>query len=201
MRIIAKGLTWARLVAAGLLLGVSDSGAAKEPSAKRLVLNKVDGLSNGKIAYIVDTTTRDGQYLYTSNIFVTQPVLVTLKADNPADDIRLIVTKTSWSKPERTVSTGANGRVQVAFRTQGEFGLAVSSADAGRPYRMTVWVGDEVKRPMTPVVVPRSKWQSGAASHGTILGGIGSLAVWLGVGLLALIAGLLFVLVRKKRES
>lgn len=95
---------------------------------------------------------------------MTQPVIVTLKADNPKDKIRLIVTKTQWSKVEHEVSTGADGRAQLSFRTQGEFGLAVSGASVGKPCRMTVWSATKVKRPLPPVVVPRSNWQSGAAA-------------------------------------
>jgi len=223
----ATGRTCAMLVAAGLAFGAVAFGAAKEPPAKPLALKKVAGLTNGRIAYIVGTTARDAQRFYASNLLVTQPVLVTLKADNPEDDIKLNVTKTQWSKAEREVSTGANGRVQVAFRTQGEFGLAVSGADAGKPYRMVVWIGDEVKRSMPAVVVAKSKWKPGAtaatatataptegalerrATPATQPGatdnapggsGGGSLAIWAIAGLLAVIAGLLFALLRKKRE-
>jgi len=221
----ATGLTCATLVVVGLAFGAVAFGAAKEPPAKPLALKKVAGLANGKIAYVVGKTARDGQRFYASNLLVTQPVLVTLKADNPEDDIRLNVTKAQWSKAEREVSTGAQGRVQVAFRTQGEFGLAVSGADVGKPYRMAVWIGDEVKRPMPAVVVAKSKWKPGAAAApvtGPAEGaperratpathpgtadsapggsGGGSLAIWAIVGLLAVIAGLLFALLRKKRE-
>lgn len=193
-------------------------GAAKEPTAKPLALKKVEGLTNGRLAYVVGKTTRDGQRFYASNLLVTQPVIVTLKSDDPANDIRLEVTKTQWSKAEREVSTGAKGRVQLKFRTQGEFGLAVSGSDAGKPYRMTVWIGDEVKRPMASVVVPKSKWKGTAAMPAEPpaasaapavatsappadkpLGG-GSLVVWLIAGLLVVIAALLFALLRKKRE-
>ena len=192
-------------------------GAAKEPTAKPLALKKVDGLTNGRLAYVVSKTARDGQRFYASNLLVTQPVIITLKSDDPANDIQLKVTKTQWSKAEREVSTGARGRVQVKFRTQGEFGLAVSGADAGKPYRMTVWIGDEVKRPMASVVVPKSKWkgtaampaESPAASAAPAIAesaqpakpaGGGSWAMWLIAATLVVIAGLLFALLRKKRE-
>ncbi len=189
---------------------------SKAPPARALALKKLDGLTNGKLAYVVTRTGRDEQRYYTSNLLVTQPVIVTLKADDPADDIRLRVTKTQWSKAEREVSTGTAGRVQVKFRTQGEFGLAVAADDAGKPYRMTVWVGDEVKRPMSAVVVPRSAMKSGMtsrtasapASQNTAVREAaaakdtgGSMVIWLVAGLLVVIAGLLFALLRKKRES
>jgi len=216
MQTRTKNRAGAVLVAVGLACGVAAFGAPKEPPAKLLALKKVDGLTNGRLAYVVGTTAPDGGRYYASNLLVTQPVLVTLKADNPKDEIRLRVTKTQWSKAEREVSTGAAGRVQVAFRTQGEFGVAVSGADAGKPYRMTVWIGDEVKRPMPPVVVPKSKWKPGAtaaavpesgraaATPGATAGapGVaslgGSLAIWLIAGVLVVIAGLLFALLRKK---
>ncbi len=211
----------------GLLLAMHGAPAAgqatpatsKSPPARALALKKLDGLTNGKLAYVVTRTTRDEQRFYSSNLLVTQPVIVTLKADDPADDIRLRVTKTQWSKAERAVSTGSAGRVQVKFRTQGEFGLAVSGDGAGKPYRMTVWVGDEVKRPLSAVVVPRSTWKSGAtsgatsgpasapASQGTDQPTLaattntgGSLVIWLVAGLLVVIVGLLVALLRQKRE-
>ena len=192
-------------------------GAAKEPTAKPLALKKVDGLTNGRHAYVDSKTARDWQRFYASNLLVTQPVIITLKSDDPANDIQLKVTKTQWSKAEREVSTGTKGRVQVRFRTQGEFGLAVSGADAGKPYRMTVWIGDEVKRPMASVVVPKSRWKGTAAipaepprantapavaesAKAEKISGGGSWGIWLVAGLLAVIAGLLFALLRKKRE-
>jgi hypothetical protein len=157
----------ARLVALSAALGLglvapAALGAGKPPpppKAKKLELKKVKGLTNGQLAYLKGRTAKEPSRYFASGVLVTQPVLVTLKADRPGDDVRLAVTKTQWSKAEREVSTGASGRVQVAFRTQGEFGLAVSGADAGKPYRMTVWIGDEVRRPMAPVVVPRSKFK------------------------------------------
>lgn len=189
---------------------------SKSPPARALALKKLDGLTNGRLAYIVTKTGRDEQRYYASNLLVTQPVIVTLKADNPTDDIRLRVTKTQWSKAEREVSTGTAGRVQVKFRTQGEFGLAVAADGAGKPYRMTVWVGDEVKRPMSAVVVPRSAKKSGATSSAASAPASKSTAapdaaatkntgdspvIWLVASLLVVIAGLLFALLRKKRES
>lgn len=217
MQTTTRNRTGAMLVAIGLACGVTAFGAPKEPPAKPLALKKVAGLTNGRLAYVVGTTAPDGSRYYASNLLVTQPVLVTVKADDPKDEIQLRVTKTQWSKTEREVSTGAAGRVQVAFRTQGEFGLAVSGAGAGKPYRMTVWIGDEVKRPMPLVVVPKSKWKPGpaaaavadsgrtAAQPGATAGAPGdstssggSLAIWLIAGMLVVIAGLLFALLRKK---
>jgi hypothetical protein len=222
-----KSCARALVFAVGLAFNVGAFGAAKEPPARPLALKKVDGLTNGRIAYVVGKTTRDGSRYYASNLVVTQPVLVTLKADDPGDEIRLQVTKTQWSKAEREASTGATGRVQVAFRTQGEFGLAVYGADVGKPYRMTVWIGDEVRRPMPQVIVPKSKWKPGAAASEAAGGAASpgsedrataaaqrsavdstpsgsssrSLVIWLIAGLLVVIAGLLFALLRKKRGA
>lgn len=211
-----------RAIAMAMLLScgtwsVTAQAADKEPTAKPLPLKKVDGLTNGRLAYIVSKTAANGQRFYASNLLVTQPVIVTLKSDDPGNDIQLKVTKTQWSKAEREVSTGSTGRVQLKFRTQGEFGLAVSGADAGKPYRMTVWIGDEVKRPMANVVVPKSQWKPvGAAAAAPPAAsatadvresaeadkpGSGlSWGIWLVAGLLAVIAALLFALLRKKRE-
>jgi hypothetical protein len=131
--------------------------AAKEPQATPLEFKKIERVKNGKFAYVTGTSVADGTRFVASNLLVTQPVTVTLKADNPKDKIRLLVTKSAWNKADREASTGADGRVQVKFRTQGDFGLVVSGA--GKPYRMAVWVGDEVKRPMPPAIVPKATWK------------------------------------------
>lgn len=179
--------------------------AEKAPPVKKLALKKEDGVDNGRIAFVeARTGPQERRYLVT-NVLVTQPVRVTLDAVEPGDDLQLRVSKSKWSEPVHELSTGGAGRAQVTFRTQGEFGVAVSGADAGKPYRLAVWVGDEVRRPMRSVVVPKSQWNEGdtlggkaapAASEGL------GWAVWLGLGLLAIIAALLAVIVlRKKGEE
>ncbi len=144
--------------------GAATAGkGVKEPPAKPLEFEKIERVKNGKFAYVVGSTKADAVRYVASNLIVTQPVVITLKADNPRDKIKLIVTKTQWTKAEREGSTGADGRVQLLFRTQGDFGVAVSSASAGKPYRMSVWIGDEVKRPMPAVIVPKATWKPTAA--------------------------------------
>lgn len=157
----------AALTAAMLPSGIGIAAtkkAAKEADATPLEFKKIERVKNGKFAYVVGTTSRDAARFVASNLIVTQPVIVTLKADNPKDKIKLMITKTQWTKAEREVSTGADGRVKVAFRTQGDFGIAVSGASAGKPYRMAVWIGDEVKRPMPPAIVPKATWKPTAAA-------------------------------------
>ena len=158
--------TCAMLLLIGLQpgIGVAAKNADKAPESKPLEFKKIERVKNGKFAYVVGTTSRDATRFVASNLIVTQPVIVTLKADNPKDKIKLMITKTQWTKAEREVSTGADGRVKVTFRTQGDFGVAVSGASAGKPYRMAVWIGDEVKRPMPPVIVPKATWKPTAAA-------------------------------------
>ena len=162
------GWACAALTAALLVCGngvAAAKKAAPEPQATPLEFKKIERVKNGKFAYVVGTTKTDTARYVASNLIVTQPVIITLKADNPKDKIKLMVTKTQWTKAEREVSTGADGRVKVMFRTQGDFGIAVSGASAGQPYRMAVWIGDEVKRPMPPVIVPKATWKPTAATN------------------------------------
>lgn len=160
------GSGWLCLVLTAALLAGGNSAAAtkktaREPQATPLEFKKIERVKNGKFAYVTGTSAADGTRYVASNLIVTQPIIVTLKADNPKDKIRLLVTKSEWNKADREASTGADGRVQVKFRTQGDFGLVVSGS--GKPYRMAVWVGDEVKRPMPPAIVPKAAWKPVAA--------------------------------------
>lgn len=162
MQLSIRGL--AAIVAAACLAfpfaGNAASGKApKEPPAKPLDFQKSERVKNGKFAYVAGTTKGDANRYIATNVLVTQPVVVTLKSDNPKEKIKLLVTKTQWTKGEREISTGADGMARVAFRTQGDFGVVVSGAGAGKGYKMAVWVGDEVKHPMSPAVVPKAQWK------------------------------------------
>lgn len=173
---VKMGWLCAALTAAMLPCAMSVAAtkkAAKEPEATPLEFKKIERVQNGKFAYVIGTTTPVAARYVASNLIVTQPVIITLKADNPKDKIKLIVTKTQWNKAEREVSTGADGRVRVSFRTQGDFGIAVSGAGAGKPYRMAVWVGDEIKRPMPPAIVPKATWKPAVAVKDAAAGSTG----------------------------
>lgn len=162
MQKIVRSL-WVMAATAVLVLpcaaNAATSKAAKEPPAKPLEFHKSERAKNGKFAYVAAATKADATRYVATNVLVTQPVVITLKSDNPKDKIKVLVTKTQWTKGEREVSTGADGMARVAFRTQGDFGVAVSGAGAGKGYKMAVWVGDEVKRPMAPAVVPKASWK------------------------------------------
>jgi hypothetical protein len=147
--------------------------AANEPEAKPLEFKKIERIQNGKFAYVAGTTTPIAARYVASNLIVTQPVIITLKSENPKVKIKLLVTKTQWNKAEREVSTGADGRARISFRTQGDFGMVVSSTGADKPYHLAVWVGDEIKRPMPPAIVPKATWKPALAGKDAPAGAAG----------------------------
>ena len=153
-----RGIATVALVSFSLA-GYGAAKPAKEPQALPLQFQKSERVKNGTFAYVAAGTQAGPTRYVASNVMVTQPVVVTLKSDNPKEMLRLAVSKTQWNKAEREVSTGADGLVRVAFRTQGDFGVTVGGAGSGKPYKLAVWVGDEIKRPMSPAIVPKAAWK------------------------------------------
>ena len=67
---------------------------------------------------------------------------------------------------------------------------------AGTAYRLLVWVGDEVKPEMRPVVVKASEFEGTGED-----GGLGSLVLWVIAGLLGIGIVLLAILVLRRKPS
>jgi hypothetical protein len=84
--------------------------------------------------------------------------------------------------------------VSFKIRTEGEFQISVDAAQDKTPYRLLVWVGDEVKPELVPVVVKASEYGD-AKKEG------GSLLPWFIVGALVVIVGVLAAMVLRRKSS
>ena len=167
--------------------------AQNAPSpAYALKLQKSNGIPNGTAALVTGTTAAADHRFYVENLNMTQPVRITLRTNQVDNPVRAVVTKFAWTEAEREGNTGNTGLTQLNFRTQGEFQVALKSARPGAPYRMLVWVGDEVAKEMPPVIVPKSQWKKGGGDGSSML-------LWVIAGLLVVIAGLLAVMLKRRR--
>jgi len=173
--------TRASLAMAGFVLACAC--LAEEPAWK-LDLKKDPSLPNGRVAIVKGSSTAEGQHFLIENAFVLQPVVVTLVAQEPGDILRLVLGKDRWDENLREAATGPDGKAIVKLRTQGEVRMTVSG-DAGKPYYLIAWVGDEVKPELAPVVTSMDEYRKGHPaslfSNPAIL--------WGGVALLVAAAG------------
>lgn len=165
------------------------------PRIYRLQPKAQAGLEHGKAVIVRGESTPQGHRYFIENLNMLIPVAVTLVARNPEDDIRLAISKVSWARPEREGGTGKDGSVSFRFRTQGEFQMTVSAPGEAKPYQLVAWVGDEVKPAFRPVVVKQSDFE---AKQGKRIMGP---RLWLIAGTLAVIAGLLAVLVLRRKRA
>ena len=155
----------ARLLAAGIALSALFGPVAalaqtadKPPQAYRLEPKKVPDIASGRASMVRGTTAKGAHRYYLEHLHMMVPVVVTLRPLTREADLKLEIGKYPWEPAERQGQVRNGEQVSFSFRTQGEFQIAVSSAQAGTPYKLLVWVGDEIKPALTPVIVPASQY-------------------------------------------
>ena len=94
-------------------------------------------------------------------------------------------------------TTGKDGKVILKTRTQGDLRVIVTAEGGGdpKPYYLMVWVGDEIKPQLKPVVTSMKNYKSTGGVTGLpgAKGGGGNstvgivIAVLLGLGLIVLV--------------
>lgn len=149
---------WNRLAVAMLLLALPFAARAEEP-AYRLDLKPAKGLPNGRVAALKAIATRVPDKFYIPNVFVLQPVVVTVFSENPADVVKVRLGKDRWDESLMEGATGPDGKAILKLRTQGEVRISVSAAEGRRPYKLLVWVGDEVKVTPEPAVMSMAEYR------------------------------------------
>lgn len=187
---------WARgLLAALMLLSSFLVFASEAPAIKtyRLDLKKMKGIEHGRTAVVKGEAGTQPHRFYVEGLNMNMPVTVLLRPVRAADEVALRLTKYAWNQPLRE-GTAKGEPLGFKFRTEGEFQIAVSSAKPA-PYRLLVWVGDEVKPDLRPIVVKASEFGAKKDSFAA------SPVLWVIAGVLVLIAALLGVLVMRRKAS
>jgi len=170
--------------------------AVIDPTAYRLDLKAIPELEQGKIAMAEGTAGPGGVRFVAENLSILQPVVVTVLAKDPDDDVRVSLSKYRYDESDRSGTTKGEGMYTTRLRTQGDLKVVVSSPDP-KPFQLVVWAGDEVAREMPPVIVSDPDAVSGSGGWG--LGG--SVVMWVIAGALLAIVGLLAVIVLRGRAA
>jgi len=174
-------------------LGATFAVVAAEPQVFRLEPKKMAGIEHGKAIVVKGDASSEPHRFLLDGLSSSMPIVVWLRPVHRGDEVALRLTKYAWNQPLREAST--NGKpVSFKFRTEGEFQISVSAKQDKAPYRMLVWVGEEVKPDFTPVVVKASEYKGGKS-------GGGSLLLWVIAGTLIAAVVLLAVMVLRRRKS
>jgi len=174
-------------------------GSAKPDDAKSLTLERVPGVEKAKMAGFEARTQTGGDRYSVQDLDIMQPVAVRLRAIDPSQTVRLEVVKGEWTNVYRKCATQGASPCEVRFRTQGNFGMHVTSpGGVGVAYELGVYVGDEMKLVPPNVVVPPKNGAPAAS------GGLGLTNILLGVIAVALVGLLLLVawsMLRKRNQE
>jgi hypothetical protein len=188
----------ALLVLAGLLVAPVPA-RAQGSEATALTLERVPGVERAQMAGLETDVKAAGDRYSVQDLDIMQPVAVRLRAIDPSRTVRLEVVKGEWTSVYRDCSTRGATPCEVRFRTQGNFGMRVTSPEgAGARYELGVFVGDEMKLvPANVVVPPRDAGQAAGS-------GLGLTNILLGVIAVALVGLLLVVgwsVLRKRNQE
>jgi len=174
-------------------------GNAKPDDATSLTLERVPGVEKAKMAGVEARTEAKGDRYSVQDLDIMQPVAVRLRAIDPSQTVRLEVVKGEWTNVYRNCATEGANPCEVRFRTEGNFGMHVTSpSGAGVAYELGVYVGDEMKLvPSNLVVTPKS---AGPAAGG----GLTTTTILLGIIAAALVVLVVLVgwsLLRKRNQE
>ena len=176
-----------------LCLCLAWCGANAQDGIYRLEPRKVEGIPDGKAVMIDGKAGPLSHRFLLDQVTVYTPVVVTLRPVRAGDDIRLRIGKSSWEEALREGSS-KDGQVSFRFRTEGEFLVSVDADKPDLPYKLLVWVGDEVKVAPPPAVVPKSQLGNGDGPRLP-----GGLAMWvIAAALLGIFVLLVVIAMRKK---
>lgn len=181
-----------RLLILLLALGAAFAALATEPQVFRLEPRKMAGIEHGKAIVVKGEAGPQPHRFLIDSVNSLMPVTVLLRPVRNGDQVGIKLTKYGWNQPLRTGETSSKP-VSFKIRTEGEFQISVDAKQDKTPYRLLVWVGDEVKPELAPVVVKASEFKGDKKS--------GSIVLWVIAGALVLAVALLAALVLRRKSS
>ena len=175
-------------VLSALALVCLSAAAASAQTAYKLNLDKPAFVKNGRLVVMGGVSDPKGHLTFLEDLSIMQPVDGVLWTLDNDDDIEVALAKDRFEDVVLRGSSKGRGAVLHRVRTQGDLRFIVRAAGQPMPYRMVVWVGDEVNPPVPSILVPgavrstRGPW------------------VWIatGVGVTAIAAVLLMLMMRRK---
>jgi Spy/CpxP family protein refolding chaperone len=166
------------LVAAALLLAAP---ATAQPSY-RLQLEKPEWLRDGRLVVMGGVSDPKGHRVFLEHLSILQPVTAVLWTLDDADDVELALAKDRFDDIVVAGRSGGQGGVVHQVRTEGDLRFIVRAAGEPKPYRMLVWVGDEVRLPVSSVLTrgaPATRpWTTYAIAGLAALGLCAAVVLW-----------------------
>lgn len=185
----------ARCCLLALALVLSTAGLAQEPPANqvfRLEPKKLDGIEVGRAVVVKGEAGPAGHRFLVDGLSMMMPVGIALRPVSGNDTVAISLTKYAWDQPLRE-GVAEGEPLHMKLRTEGEFQITVTADEEGTPYRLLVWVGDEVTPKLQPAVVKASEFEGDSGGAGLVL--------WIIAGALLVAIALLAILVLRRKPS
>lgn len=167
--------------------------------------------AGGKIVALEGKTDTVAHRFVVQGLKITEPVSVMVTATNPGDDLQVQLAKYSFDHPDRSGSTKTDRSQLFRLRTEGDLKISISGPQAGMPYQLLVWKGDQIQPPLDPVLLPPAEYArlapvstKGAAaplSPAVAVTSSTSPVLWVIAGLLFVVVALLAVMVLRRRQA
>lgn len=102
-------------------------------------------LEQGRAALYRGLVDQDGIAFVIPELTINTAAAIVLESPDPAAGMTLRLKNALSADWDRTLSSNADGTIDIRFRTEGP-AVALLSSDGGmRPYRLAVWVGPELE--------------------------------------------------------
>ncbi len=138
-----------------------------QPQVPVLKLTAHREVTTGTVAAIKGTVDGQGLRFAVGSLSILQPVVITLLARDPADDLKLTLFKKDWKEPRRAGSTGTRGLVAFDFRTEGGVNILVQSSGPPQAFALVAWAGEEIRpSSMKDVIVTPAQFKGSARAAG-----------------------------------
>jgi len=170
----------------GICLLTTTPARAAEPKAYRLELQKSPAIKSGRIAIVKGNSDPGGHRFMLDNLTILQPVTIAVATLGTDDQVDLVLGRDRWDERIKAATT-AHGVAAFHVKTQGEIRVVVNAKGEPKKYLLMAWVGDPVKLPR------RSVLKGGANTASS------RRWIWIGGGIVALIAIAAFVAFGRKR--
>ena len=160
--------------------------------------HKDSALQKGRMNIIRVTQVKDTLYYFVQGASIYSPVFVGVTSLDPANKIKVQLHKMNWQNANRSGTTDDKGQWSEKFKTENDFGIMVIPQSKPAKYTLLVWVGDEAKIELPPVIDENKGEGSASGKSG---GGMSqSTILYIIIAVLVVIVAFLF-LKRKNSKS
>lgn len=166
---------------------------------KMLNINPKKANAKGRMAVSNITQVKDTMYFFANGFSIFSPAYVGVTVKDKAIPVQVDLFKQNWKNVNRSGNTGSNGHWQDKFKTEGDFGIRIIAPVKPASYTIIVWNGAEVK-PEMPSPFSNGKGNSSVKTTKDGKSGSGNTLLYVIVGLLALIAALLFIKLKNRKS-